>query len=57
MTTPALVKSADLQRMVAVANSKGIPSWLNSRQAHRGFPRSPALSVRRRLRKTRTFDF
>lgn len=54
MTTPALVKSADLQRMVAVANSKGIPSWLNSRQAHRGFP-IPSTECKKAVAKDENF--
>jgi hypothetical protein len=35
MTTPALVKAADLKRMADVANSKGVTVWVESTDGRR----------------------
>ncbi|WP_164817956.1 hypothetical protein [Sinorhizobium meliloti] len=55
MTTPALVKSADLQRMVAVANSKGVTVLVEFTAGASGFPPIPSTECKKAVAKDENF--
>ncbi|WP_457663651.1 hypothetical protein [Sinorhizobium medicae] len=58
MTTPALVKSADLKRMADVAKSKGVTVWIEINGRRVGVsPDIPSTDGKKPVAKDEDFDF
>lgn len=58
MTTPALVKSADLKRMADVAKSKGVTVWIEINGRRVGVsPDIPTSTDKKPVAKDEDFDF
>ncbi|MCZ4089309.1 hypothetical protein [Sinorhizobium psoraleae] len=58
MTTPALVKSADLKRMADVAKSKGVTVWIEINGRRVGVsPDIPSADGKKPVAKDEDFDF
>jgi len=58
MTTPALVKAADLKRMADVAKSKGVTVWIEINGRRVGVsPDIPAADAKKQIAKDEDFDF
>ena len=57
MTTPALVKSADLKRMADVAKTKGVTVWIEINGRRIGVsPEIPAIHSETPVEKYEDFD-
>jgi hypothetical protein len=58
MTTPALVKAADLKRMADVAKSKGVTVWIEINGRRVGVsPEIPVATGTKPAEKYEDFDF